>query len=145
MFAPTNAAFDKLPAGTVDTLLKPENKATLTKMLTYHVVAGKYDAKKLMKLIEKGNGTASLKTVSGGTLMATMNGNGVMLTDEKGGHVERHHRRRAASRTASSTSSTPSSCRTRERQKRKGKTPQGSNTIARGQRDSAPPLVMCQK
>ena len=86
VFAPTNAAFDKLPAGTVETLVKPENKATLTKILTYHVVAGKYDAKKLMQLIKKGGGQASLRTVSGGTLTARMNGmNGISLTDEKGG------------------------------------------------------------
>lgn len=86
VFAPTNAAFAKLPAGTVDTLVMPANKATLTKILTYHVVAGKYDAKKLMKLIKKGNGSATLNTVSGGTLTATLNGmNGISLTDEKGG------------------------------------------------------------
>lgn len=84
VFAPTNAAFDKLPAGTVETLVKPENKEMLTKILTYHVVAGKYDSKKLMKLIQKGNGTASLKTVSGGTLMAMMSGNSIVLRDEKG-------------------------------------------------------------
>jgi uncharacterized surface protein with fasciclin (FAS1) repeats len=86
VFAPTNAAFDKLPAGTVETLVKPENKAMLTKILTYHVVAGRYDAKKLMGLIKKGGGQAMLKTVSGGTLTARMNGmNGISLTDEKGG------------------------------------------------------------
>jgi uncharacterized surface protein with fasciclin (FAS1) repeats len=86
VFAPTNAAFDKLPAGTVEMLVKPENKATLTKILTYHVVAGRYDSKKLMQLIKKGGGQASLKTVSGGTLVARMNGmNGISLTDEKGG------------------------------------------------------------
>lgn len=86
VFAPTNSAFDKLPAGTVETLVRPENKATLTKILTYHVVAGKYDAKKLMQLIKKGGGQAQLKTVSGGTLTARMNGAaGVSLTDEKGG------------------------------------------------------------
>ena len=84
VFAPTNAAFDKLPAGTVDMLVKPENKAALTKILTYHVVAGKYDSKKLMHLIKKGGGTATLKTVSGGTLMAMMNGNSIVLRDEKG-------------------------------------------------------------
>lgn len=84
VFAPTNAAFDKLPAGTVETLVKPENKEMLTKILTYHVVAGKYDAKKLMKLIQKGNGTASLTTVSGGTLMAMMSGDRLVLRDEKG-------------------------------------------------------------
>jgi uncharacterized surface protein with fasciclin (FAS1) repeats len=86
VFAPTNEAFAKLPAGTVDTLLMPENKAMLTKILTYHVVAGKYDGKKLAKLIKKGNGAATLRTVSGGTLTARMNGmNGITLTDEKGG------------------------------------------------------------
>src|SRR5215216_2946565 len=84
VFAPTNVAFDKLPAGTVETLVRPENKAMLTKILTYHVVAGKYDAKRLMKLIEKGNGTASLKAVSGGTLMAMMSGDSIVLRDEKG-------------------------------------------------------------
>lgn len=86
VFAPTNAAFGKLPAGTVDTLLKPENKAMLTKVLTYHVVAGKYDAKKLMQLIKKGGGSATLTTVSGNMLTARMNGmNGITLTDEMGG------------------------------------------------------------
>jgi uncharacterized surface protein with fasciclin (FAS1) repeats len=86
VFAPTNAAFDKLPAGTVQALLLPENKAMLTKVLTYHVVAGKYDSKKLMQLIKKGGGQASLTTVSGDTLTARMNGmNGISLTDEKGG------------------------------------------------------------
>jgi uncharacterized surface protein with fasciclin (FAS1) repeats len=86
VFAPTNAAFDKLPAGTVQTLLMPENKAMLAKVLTYHVVAGKYDSKKLAQLIKKGNGQARLTTVSGGTLIARMNGmNGISLTDEKGG------------------------------------------------------------
>src|SRR5215210_7788465 len=86
VFAPTNAAFDKLPAGTVETLVKPENKETLTKILTYHVVAGKYDSKKLIDAIKKGGGQATLKTVSGGTLTAKMNGaNGITLTDEKGG------------------------------------------------------------
>jgi uncharacterized surface protein with fasciclin (FAS1) repeats len=86
VFAPTNAAFDKLPAGTVEMLVKPENKATLTKILTYHVVAGKYDSKKLMDAIKKGGGQATLKTVSGGTLTARMNGmSGISLTDEKGG------------------------------------------------------------
>jgi len=84
VFAPTNAAFDKLPAGTVEMLVKPENKMMLSKILTYHVVAGKYDAKKLMKLIKKGGGMASLKTVSGGMLMAMMSGNSIVLKDEKG-------------------------------------------------------------
>ena len=85
VFAPTNEAFAKLPAGTVESLVKPENKATLTKILTYHVVAGSYDAKAIAKLIKEGNGTASLKTVSGGTLKASMKGNKIVLTDEKGG------------------------------------------------------------
>ena len=85
VFAPTNSAFDMLPAGTVDTLVKPENKATLTKILTYHVVAGNMDSKKIMKAIKKGNGKATLKTVSGGTLTAAMEGNDLVLTDEKGG------------------------------------------------------------
>jgi uncharacterized surface protein with fasciclin (FAS1) repeats len=84
VFAPTNAAFDKLPAGTVETLVKPENKEMLTRILTYHVVAGNYDSKKLMKLINKGGGTATLKTVSGDTLMAMMSGNQLVLRDEKG-------------------------------------------------------------
>ena len=85
VFAPTNAAFDKLPAGTVDMLVRPENKAMLTKILTYHVVAGKYDSKKIMALIKKGKGKAMLTTVEGGMLTATMNGNSLVLTDEKGG------------------------------------------------------------
>jgi uncharacterized surface protein with fasciclin (FAS1) repeats len=85
VFAPTNTAFGKLPAGTVDTLLKPENKGTLTKVLTYHVVAGRLSSADLKKQIKAGNGTATLRTVSGGMLWATMHGNGVMLKDEKGG------------------------------------------------------------
>ena len=85
VFAPTNAAFDQLPAGTVDTLLKPENKSMLTNVLTYHVLAGKYDSKALAKLIKKGGGKASLKTVSGGTLWAMMDGNNLVLRDAKGG------------------------------------------------------------
>lgn len=85
VFAPTNAAFEALPAGTVDTLLKPENKATLTKVLTYHVVAGNYDSKSIAKAIKKGNGTATLTTVAGGKLMAKMDGDSLVLTDEKGG------------------------------------------------------------
>lgn len=85
VFAPENAAFDKLPAGTVDTLVKPENKAMLTKILTYHVVAGKYDAKKIMDAIKKGNGKATLKTVQGENLTAMMEGSSVVLTDAKGG------------------------------------------------------------
>ncbi len=85
VFAPTNAAFDQLPAGTVDNLLKPENKAMLTRVLTYHVVAGKYDSQALAKLIAKGKGKASLKTVSGGILWAMMDGGNIVLRDEKGG------------------------------------------------------------
>ena len=85
VFAPTNAGFDKLPAGTVDTLLKPENKSTLTQVLTYHVVAGKVDAKDLAKKIKAGNGKATLKTVAGGTLTARVVGSDVILTDAKGG------------------------------------------------------------
>lgn len=85
VFAPTNAAFDKLPKGTVETLLKPENKAMLTGILTYHVVAGKWDSKQIAALIKKGNGKAELKTVAGGSLWASMKGDKLILTDEKGG------------------------------------------------------------
>jgi uncharacterized surface protein with fasciclin (FAS1) repeats len=85
VFAPTNAAFAALPAGTVDTLLKPENKATLTKVLTYHVVPGKMDGPALMSAINAGGGKAVLKTASGGTLTATMSGKDVLVTDAKGG------------------------------------------------------------
>ena len=85
VFAPTNMAFDALPAGTVDTLLKPENKPMLTKVLTYHVVAGKYDAAAIVKMIADGKGMAQLKTVEGGTLTAKSKGNGVVVMDEKGG------------------------------------------------------------
>ncbi|RAJ29769.1 fasciclin domain-containing protein [Pedobacter cryoconitis] len=85
VFAPTNEAFDKLPAGTVETVLKPENKAMLTKILTYHVVAGKMDSKAIAKAIKMGNGKAELTTVSGGKLWASMDGDKLILTDEKGG------------------------------------------------------------
>lgn len=85
VFAPVNSAFDALPAGTVDTLLQPENKATLTKILTYHVVAGNLDSKAIAKAIKKGNGKATFKTVSGNTLTAAMSGSDLVLTDEKGG------------------------------------------------------------
>ncbi|MGH9970509.1 MAG: fasciclin domain-containing protein [Pyrinomonadaceae bacterium] len=85
VFAPTNAAFEKLPAGTVETLVKPENKETLTKVLTYHVLAGKFDSKAIAKRIKAGNGSAQFKTVSGGTLWARMDGNNLILKDEKGG------------------------------------------------------------
>lgn len=85
VFAPTNEAFNKLPSGTVDNLVKPENKATLTKILTYHVVAGRLDAKAIAALIKAGGGKATLKTVSGGSLTAMMKGSKLVLTDEKGG------------------------------------------------------------
>ena len=85
VFAPTNEAFAKLPAGTVDNLLKPENKATLVKILTYHVVAGKLSAADIKKMIREGHGQAILKTVSGGTLTAMMQGKNLVLQDEKGG------------------------------------------------------------
>ena len=85
VFAPTNAAFAKLPAGTVETLLKPENKATLTSVLTYHVVPGKVTAADLVKKIEAGGGKAELKTLQGETLTASLMGDTVMLTDQKGG------------------------------------------------------------
>ena len=84
VFAPTNKAFQKLPAGTVDTLLKPENKATLTKVLTYHVVPGRLSSVDLKKQIKMGKGTATLTTVSGGTLWAMMQGNDIVLKDEMG-------------------------------------------------------------
>lgn len=85
VFAPTNAAFAKLPASTVENLLKPENKATLTKILTYHVVAGKVPAADLVAKIKADGGSTKLTTVSGGTLTASMMGDTVMLKDEKGG------------------------------------------------------------
>jgi uncharacterized surface protein with fasciclin (FAS1) repeats len=85
VFAPTDKAFDKLPKGTVDTLVKPENKQTLTGILTYHVVAGKMSAADLMKAIKDGDGKATLKTVAGGQLTATTSGDKVVITDAKGG------------------------------------------------------------
>ncbi len=85
VFAPVNAAFEKLPAGTVPTLLKPENKATLTKVLTYHVVAGNIDAAAVVKAITDGKGKAVLTTVSGGKLTASIVDGKVILTDENGG------------------------------------------------------------
>src|SRR5579864_4195902 len=85
VFAPTNEAFAKLPMGTVDALLKPENKDMLTKVLTYHVVAGHLSTSDIHKMIKAGHGTAELKTVSGGTLWATEQGGKIMLKDEKGG------------------------------------------------------------
>lgn len=85
VFAPTDDAFGKLPAGTVDTLVQPDNKATLVKILTYHVVPGRVSSKDLAKMIKKGDGTATLTTVQGGTLKAMMSGSNITLTDEKGG------------------------------------------------------------
>lgn len=85
VFAPTNAAFDKLPAGTVTTLLKPENLKMLQTILTYHVVAGKMNASDIAKAIKMGNGKATMKTVSGGTLTAWMKGKDLYITDENGG------------------------------------------------------------
>jgi uncharacterized surface protein with fasciclin (FAS1) repeats len=84
VFAPTNEAFSKLPAGTVEMLVKPENKETLTKILTYHVVAGRLSVADLHKEIREGKGTATLKTVSGGTLWAMANGENIIIKDEKG-------------------------------------------------------------
>jgi uncharacterized surface protein with fasciclin (FAS1) repeats len=85
VFAPTNAAFGKLPAGTVESLLKPDMKPTLTKVLTYHVVAGKVSAEDLMKKIKDGKGTAELTTVAGDKLWAMVKDGKVVLKDEKGG------------------------------------------------------------
>ncbi|WP_316822903.1 fasciclin domain-containing protein [Pedobacter gandavensis] len=85
VFAPTNEAFNKLPKGTVESLVKPENKAALTKILTYHVVPGKMDSKAIAAAIKKGNGKAELTTVEGGKLWAWMKGNKLVLKDEKGG------------------------------------------------------------
>ena len=84
VFAPINSAFDKLPTGTVDTLLKPENKPMLTKILTYHVVAGNMDSKVIAKAIKAGGGKAELTTVAGGKLWASMDGKNLILLDEKG-------------------------------------------------------------
>src|SRR5688500_17804304 len=87
VFAPTNAAFGKLPAGTVDTLLRPENKPTLQSVLTYHVVPGRVSAAQLIGKIKAGGGTARLATVQGGMLTARLMGGKVVLTDEKGGRA----------------------------------------------------------
>lgn len=85
VFAPVNDAFENLPEGTVETLLKPENKATLTKVLTYHVVSGKMDFNAISAKIKASKGKAEMKTVAGGTLTAKMNGDhNITLTDEKG-------------------------------------------------------------
>ena len=85
VFAPTNEAFEKLPAGTVDTLLKPENKQKLTGILTYHVAAGNWSAEKLMEKIKADGGSTSIKTVNGETLTAKVENGGVQLTDANGG------------------------------------------------------------
>ena len=85
VFAPVNTAFEKLPAGTVETLLKPENKAALSKILTYHVIAGNLDAATVVKAIEAGKGKAVVKTISGGSLTASLKDGKVILTDENGG------------------------------------------------------------
>lgn len=85
VFAPTNAAFDKLPAGTVDTLVKPENKATLTKILTYHVVPGRLSARDLMAKAKMGGGKAMLKTVEGENLTVQVKNGAIWLIDAKGG------------------------------------------------------------
>jgi uncharacterized surface protein with fasciclin (FAS1) repeats len=84
VFAPTNAAFNKLPAGTVDNLIKPENKVTLTKILTYHVVTGRFGSRELMKWIKKGKGTTTLTTVQGGKLWVMEKDGKLWLKDEKG-------------------------------------------------------------
>ncbi|HLY68459.1 MAG TPA: fasciclin domain-containing protein [Puia sp.] len=85
VFAPTNEAFDMLPKGTIETLLKPENKEKLTGILTYHVVSGRIGSKELADLIKAGNGTAELTTVAGGKLWAMMQGKKIILKDENGG------------------------------------------------------------
>lgn len=85
VFAPTDAAFAKLPAGTVDNLVKPENKGTLTSILTYHAVAGKVTAADLIEQINAGGGSATLQTVAGGSLTASLEGESVVITDAKGG------------------------------------------------------------
>jgi uncharacterized surface protein with fasciclin (FAS1) repeats len=89
VFAPTDDAFAKLPAGTVDNLVQPENKATLVKILTYHVVAGKYDTKRLMHEIKKGGGTFKVKTVEGDDLTFSLDGSStIKITDDKGGSAD---------------------------------------------------------
>lgn len=87
VFAPTNGAFSQLPAGTVDTLLKAENKPMLTQVLTYHVVPGRVDAASLASQIKAGGGRAVLKTASGGTLTAMMRGSDVVIFDAKGNNA----------------------------------------------------------
>ncbi|MGB1211043.1 MAG: fasciclin domain-containing protein [Lacinutrix venerupis] len=84
VFAPTNEAFAKLPEGTVDTLLKPENKEALQTVLTYHVVEGKWNTKEVLKMIKRGNGKAEIKTVSGGTITVWLKGEDVYISDANG-------------------------------------------------------------
>lgn len=88
VFAPTNAAFDKLPAGTVESLVKPENKETLTTILTYHVLAGKFSAKDVMAAVKKGDGKATMTTVQGGTLTFWMKGKDLYVTDNNGNNAK---------------------------------------------------------
>ena len=88
VFAPTNAAFDKLPKGTVETLLKPENKKMLQTILSYHVVAGKMNSMDIAKAIKMGKGKATMKTVSGGTLTAWMKGKKLYITDDNGNSAQ---------------------------------------------------------
>ena len=85
VFAPTNSAFGKLPAGTVETLVKPENKATLTKILTYHVVPGRITAAQIAAMAARNGGTATLKTVEGKNLRFRKSGGGWQVVDAKGG------------------------------------------------------------
>nr|WP_249037441.1 fasciclin domain-containing protein [Lacinutrix venerupis] len=84
VFAPTNEAFAKLPEGTVDTLLKPENKEALQTVLTYHVVEGKWNTKEVLKMIKRGNGKAEIKTVSGGTITVWLKGEDIYISDANG-------------------------------------------------------------
>ena len=108
VFAPTNEAFDKLPPGTVNSLVQPENKAMLVKILTYHVVAGRYSAQDLMKMVKDGGGSAMLTSVQGEPLTVTQSGMHLMVADAKGDRRHGDDRRRRCNRTASSTLSTPS-------------------------------------
>ena len=86
VFAPTNTAFDKLPDGTVNTLLKPENKDQLTSILTYHVIAGEFDSHDVMNALEKGRGKFSIETVNGSKLTVTQKGDSILLKDSQGNY-----------------------------------------------------------
>ncbi|KAA6436617.1 fasciclin domain-containing protein [Dyadobacter flavalbus] len=88
VFAPVNSAFDALPAGTVDNLLKPENKGMLTSILTYHVIPGKVDSRSVIKMIKDGNGRAMAKTVQGAELTFSLDGKNVIVTDSKGNKAQ---------------------------------------------------------